>query len=393
MDSNQQAILKTSENALLAKAAAVQAGYYDDPFIAPFVHPPSSSIMTTPSSSTMMSPPPPSRGGGASKRLPHVQPIIKRGTHARVCCIDRTIQSFGKLCIEQHERRLDEMDENGGEDENEQGEGECVMQIVVLGCGKDTVFFRNYEKLTRHSTMTLKFFEVDHPPMISEKATIIESNPTVFENANVNKIEMDVYEVEPSIGVSCTFLGHDLREEGIIEKLKRSGCDPSMPTLFILECVLMYLPDTESRNLLRSISETYKDAYLCFYEPVLGDDAFGSVMEGNLTRAGLATPESSLRQTRHLQDQLDKVVHGAGWAQATACDLWHAYDTIVTAAERQRSNRAEFLDEWEEFVLIMQHYCFLVAATGTMGDKFCEISAKSILGFAPGQSLHEKTKL
>ena len=367
MDSNQQAILKTSENALLAKAAAVRAGYYDDAYITPFVHEP--------------------RGG----RPPYVQPIIKRGTHARVCCIDRMIQTFAKQVVKQHDRRLDQLDDDdddNDDNEQEEEEPECVLQIVVLGCGKDTVFFRHYEGLTaRSANITLKWFEVDHPPMISEKANIIGANPSVFDAANVNAVELDVYEVEPALGVSCTLLGHDLREKGIMEKLQRVGCNPTRPTLFILECVLMYLPEEGSRTLLTSIADTYKDAYLCLYEPILEHDAFGNVMEQNLVRAGLATPTSSLLQTRELSDQLAKVV-ACGWTQATACDLWHAYDTIVTAEQRQRGNRAEFLDEWEEFVLIMKHYCFLVAATGDMGDGLCQIGPRSLMGFSPGQAEH-----
>ena len=194
MDSNQQAILKTSENALQAKAAAVRAGYYDDPYIAPFAHEP--------------------RRGG---RPPYVQPIIKRGTHARVCCIDRMIRTFAKRVTEQHDRRLDQRRQVDDSEQDEQ-EQECILQIVVLGCGKDTVFFRHYEGLTaQNANVTLKWFEVDHPPMISEKASIIRSNPNVFDSAQVHAVENDVYEVEPTLGVSCTLLGHDLRETGIMK--------------------------------------------------------------------------------------------------------------------------------------------------------------------------------
>ena len=210
------------------------------------------------------------------------------------------------------------------------------------------------------------------------------------------------YEMEPSMGVSCTLIGHDLRQDGVMEKLQQAGCDPTAPTLFILECVLMYLPEQDSQRLLRSITDMYRhhEAYLCLYEPILGTDAFGTVMETNLSRAGLATPDASLLQTRTLADQLAKVVHTAGWTQATACDMWHAYDTIVTAEQRQRANRAEFLDEWEEFQLIMHHYCFLVAATTTatttttttsglsLGDDLCQIAPKSLMGFSPGQAEH-----
>ena len=374
MDSNQQAIINTSENALQAKAAAVRAGYYDDPYIGPFCG--GSSYSTTNNNSS-----------SSTNRPPYVQPIIKRGTHARICCIDRMIQTFTQKIVDEHERRLEEREENSGDDEDD-NDDECVVQIVILGCGKDTVFFRHYDALTRHAAVTLKWFEVDHPPMISEKAAIIETHSDVFAQTTVDRVEPDVYEMEPTLGVSCTLLGHDLRDEGMMPKLRRAGCNPQTPTLFILECVLMYLPETDSQTLLRSITETYQEAYLCLYEPILGKDAFGNVMEANLSRAGLATPDSSLRQTRTLQDQLSKVVQKAGWAQATACDLWHAYDTVVTAAQRQRGNRAEFLDEWEEFTLIMQHYCLLVAATGPLADTLCEIGPKSAMGFSPGQAAH-----
>ena len=368
MDSNQQAIIQTSSNALHAKAAAVRAGYYDDPYIGPFVQEPS-------------------RG-----RPPHVQPIIKRGTHARVCCIDRVIRTFTQLRVEKYEQKLDQLDEMEGSDEIEEEEKvteeECIVQVVVLGCGKDTIFFRHHEFLAQHPSVSLKWFEIDHPPIIQEKATTIGANPDVFDKVSVNKVEgeTDTYTFEPSFGISCCFIGHDLRDDGVMEKLQRAGCDTDTPTLFILECVLMYLPEQDSQNLLQSVRETFPDAYLCLYEPILGNDAFGMVMENNLSRVGLATPDASLCQTRQLKDQLAKVVQKAGWAQAVACDMWHAYDTILTAEQRQRGNRAEFLDEWEEFILIMKHYCFLVAATGALGEDLCQISKTSRVGFAPGQA-------
>jgi hypothetical protein len=132
------------------------------------------------------------------------------------------------------------------------------------------------------------------------------------------------------------------------------------------------------------------------YEPILGNDPFGRVMETNLARVGLATEGASLLETRDLGAQLDRCL-ATGWITATGCDLWMAYDSVLTAAQRQRANRAEPLDEWEEFVLIMQHYCLVVAtAASAEGDKakagaaigqaFVEISPTSILGFCPGKA-------
>jgi O-methyltransferase involved in polyketide biosynthesis len=369
MDRHQHAILKTSENALQAKAAAVREGYYDDPYIAAFCE----------------SQQPLGSASRTSRRPPHVQPIIKRGTHARVCCMDRVIQKFAKLCLQQHGTTMQDED--------------CLLQIVVLGCGKDTLFFRHSEDLTRHPSVVLKWFEVDHEPTISEKVAIIASHvSSVFDDATITKLVQESgYEIETTPGATCTLLAHDLRHDGLVELLQGAGCDPSLPTLFLFECVLMYVPQDSSHQLLESIATTYRQACLCMYEPILGNDPFGRVMEANLARVGLATEGASLLETRHLGAQLDRCL-ATGWVTATGCDLWMAYDSVLTAAQRQRANRAEPLDEWEEFVLISQHYCLIVAtvAVGATGDKakggvaigqaLVEISPTSILGFSPGKA-------
>lgn len=145
-------IIATADDAILAKRATVAAGYYEDPFVeAIAAHASGMSSSPAQASRTLSPLHETERFPGASNRLPsldegenisnqinssqqpvhhppnsgspvpvrrtmrpspfpannpmrpspsrekHQQPIIKRGTHARVCCIDRAITAFAQL--------------------------------------------------------------------------------------------------------------------------------------------------------------------------------------------------------------------------------------------------------------------------------------------------------
>jgi Leucine carboxyl methyltransferase len=187
-------------------------------------------------------------------------------------------------------------------------------------------------------------------------------------------------------------VGHDLRKDPLelLDKLTRQGFNQQSPTLYVMECVQMYMPEPTSENLLRALATGGPHSYLCCYEPILGSDPFGRVMEGNLYTAGVAQPNFCLIQTRTLEQQLQKLV-AAGFVWAVGCDMWSAYETVVTAEQRHRANQCEFLDELEEWILIMRHYCFVVANADVtweaMGKLFCAVGADSPVGFATGKCL------
>jgi O-methyltransferase involved in polyketide biosynthesis len=345
LDPTDRPIVATAEDAILAKQACVLAGYYQDPFLDPFCR---HSIGVTASSATV--------------RRRQFQPIIKRGTHARVCCMDRAIAAFLNL-TSQHAK----------------------LQIVVLGAGKDTTYFRYRAGLLtdKKTDLNIEWYEVDHPSVINDKAKTIEGSPTLLLTAM--HLTNHGYRMEDS---SSTYhlIGHDLREspQQLLEKL---ALDQSAPTLVLLECVLMYIPDDSSQLLLQSLSTCVDDILLCAYEPILGNDPFGTMMEQNLLKAGVATSSSCLVRTRTLASQLQKVIAG-GFSVAVACDMWSAYETIITNDQRRRANQCEFLDEVEEWILIMRHYCFVAAHGGTRaasGNQFCRVGPESPLGFVTGK--------
>lgn len=334
------AIRATSNDAIRTKVAAVKAGYYEDPFVEAFPNPYSH----------------------------HVQPIIKRGTHARVACMDRAIRAF----LDAHDN----------------------PQIVVLGAGKDTTFYRlqagillGGEPTDRHRRV--RWFDVDQAEIVVEKSMMITKNP-VFRSRISQSLHQAIIFIEHdwSESSSLSLVAHDLRDDHcqLLRLLSAAGFTQEQPTLFIMECVQMYLPEASSRVLLKGLVEIAPNSCLALYEPILGNDSFGRVMESNLMTAGVVDEETCLAKTRTLK-QLTVKLSEAGFVRWTGCDMWSAYETVVSPEIRAKANACEFLDELEEWILIMRHYCLLVAATGeaTGGAKFCDVGATSSIGFLPGR--------
>jgi tRNA wybutosine-synthesizing protein 4 len=339
MDSNvDRTIMATAEDAIQTKHAAVNAGYYSDDFIQPFYQ---SSV----------------------RRRRQVQPIIKRGTHARVCCMDRAISAF---CTANTSTR---------------------RQIVVVGAGKDTSYFRYLAGSImgmgeESAPVPCNWYEVDHTNVIQEKTKIIEESPLLSSHCPLTATPYGSISIHRDKKHKYHLVEHDLREDHskLIEKL---GLDTTLPTLFLMECVLMYIPDVASKALLTALSKAAKNSLIVCYEPILGSDPFGRMMQQNLVQAGVATQDSCLLRVRTLQGQLEKLIE-ASFSRAVGCDMWSAYQTVLTQDQRQRANQCEFLDEIEEWILIMQHYCFFAATTGdNEGDSLTSVSDNSPLGFAP----------
>ncbi|GAX19960.1 hypothetical protein FisN_1Lh568 [Fistulifera solaris] len=169
----------------------------------------------------------------------------------------------------------------------------------------------------------------------------------------------------------------------------RSGLDPEAPTLFVSECVFMYMPDNETRRLLSALSATFRNSCVCQYEPIVGNgDPFGQMMEENLSKAGVAGADSGLLKVRSNQDHVNRL-YQAGYTISTACDMYAAYETIMTNQQRRHASRSEFLDELEEFVLIMKHYSFSMGSTSEfyIGRNLCMLGKDSRLGFDEKRSI------
>lgn len=298
-------IIATADDAVFTKNAAVQAGYYEDPYISYFYD-----------------------GIATANQSPHIQPIIKRGTHARVMCVDHVISNF--------------LEEN--------------CQIVILGAGKDTTYFRH-----RKQKKNVVWFEVDHEIVVKNKLRTIQQNSQAFDDVQIKDTKIVSMTDSSS---SCHLICHDLRESPklLLDKMVNDGFSVSKRTLFVAECVQMYMEESCTRTLWEYFAKEQQHFSIVLYDPILGRDSqFGRIMEENLhSKRKVLSKHSSGLETRTLENHLDKFI-SSGWNFAMGCDMWTAYQYFLTNEERQKANACEFLDEIEEWMLIMQHYCLVIA--------------------------------
>ena len=423
-------------------------------------------ISAGPGGTEMMMPPPIQHSPHHNPQRAHGQgsePLIRRGTHARVCAMDRALTAFLSASLG---GGVDDGGEHQQQGNKTKESDACVKQVVVMGAGRDTSYLRyidsklidgsnalghHYRQETRRERV--RWYEVDHPGVMHKKMALLKTSPRVIMDemqkdatGNVsyavdvrprnegiassttatkgqsdldNTGSMDMMDVDlrgqklesslPNNGAILPYhlIGFDLRLSPLqlFETLQSAlhGFDPSVPTLFLFECVLMYLPESSAISLLRGVSSVCgPNAIVAIYDPVLGNDGFGRVMEQHLTRAGVAVPPTidsndqlCLTACRTIDSHLDHLT-ACGFDIAIGCDMLAAYDTVIGLAQRARANAVEMLDEIEEWMLIMRHYCLVVAGITTgseidLASHLCSAGDHSPLGFLSTKSVMRRT--
>ena len=296
------AVVATGTDAAISKLSAARIGYTADDFIPHFVD--------------------------AKRRRLRRAPLINRGYFARSCAVDTLVLNFLK-----HERS---------------------HQIVTLGAGNDTLFFR---LRTHHAALTEKLtvFETDFPAVIARKRALIAAH----EPMRVLATDTDRYR---------TF-GSDLRDlDAVSEGLKSCGFDPALPTLFLSECVLIYLDTQHSDALIKWAADAVTagggGGVFVTYEQILPDDPFGAMMVRNIAARGC--PLRSIADYPSLES-LKTRYERLGWTETTVRDMNDVYYNFLAEDEVKRIECLEIFDELEEWHLIQAHYCVTVAVVPGAG--------------------------
>uniref|UniRef100_T1H3B6 [phosphatase 2A protein]-leucine-carboxy methyltransferase n=1 Tax=Megaselia scalaris TaxID=36166 RepID=T1H3B6_MEGSC len=200
-------------------------------------------------------------------------------------------------------------------------------------------------------------------------------------------------------------MGVDLRNlEEVEQKLISAEIDFRLPTIFLSECVLVYIEPKYSIPLLKWFSSKFENAafvnyeqdpapfnsvhqtchwFLCMisYEDLLFElhspldtrwsaisllylipevnmnDRFSSVMLSNLRARGCSL--AGVDFCLSLETQKNRFL-STGWSGCRAWDMIQVYQSI-SASDRHRIERLEMLDEGELLVQLFQHYCLVVA--------------------------------
>ncbi|KAI9342625.1 S-adenosyl-L-methionine-dependent methyltransferase [Obelidium mucronatum] len=297
------AIRGTNDDATGARLSAVAAGYFGDPFAPLFA-----------------------RGGAG--RLARKPPIINRGSYARFSALHALVTAFVASS------------EKPGSD----------RQIVVLGAGFDTRFFM----LKSAAIHPKKYFEIDFPEITAKKAQFIKKNKDLCSLLGDHSLAAGGSEIH---GSDYSLISGDLRKwhEEIVPKLVNAGYDSSIPTLFLAECVLVYMPPESIKTVVDWCAQGPTTSIMINYEQINPDDAFGKMMLENLKLRNIylpgliACPTLEAHKTRF---------HESGFTGATdAITMWDYYEHYLSTEEHARIAKLEIFDELEEWKLMGEHYC------------------------------------
>eukprot|EP00871_Galdieria_phlegrea_P004989 jgi/Galph1/5491/GphlegSOOS_G4155.1 len=301
--SEEKAIQQTNEDATLSKYCSVSKGYYRDPYIGFFIQ-------------------------SKSKR----QPLINRGTFARVYAVQSLIEKF-LSCTTAYRKR----------------------QIINLGAGFDTLFFRLKEKgLFRLEDM---FLELDYPEVTRTKAHIIRKHSKIFKGID-NSNHQSAERGSDLSGEYYALVGIDIRQlERLPKILNDCHVSKEAPTLVLSECVLTYIEPQVADSILVFFSNHFQWIEWVLFELTFPKDPFGQQMVKNIEERGFSL--NSLTCYHSLESQKERFAR-LGYPYIVVDTMASFYDNILDKHEKRRIEQLEWLDELEEWKLLMQHYFLLI---------------------------------
>lgn len=310
-----EAVQQTHMDAALAKASCARLGYFRDEWTELLVR------------------------GSQAKR----SPLIHRGYWTRVAAIRRAVKNFLASCPDD-------------------GKG---LQIVNLGSGFDTLYF--WIKAELGAREDLVFFEVDFPELLSRKTSAIIKKNSLWAALGATDVD-DLVRMDSATGTRvlstprCRYVPADMR---IIQELETAmgvaGFRDDIPTLFLCECVLVYMQALHGDSIIEFAGRSVPRApsAIVAYEQTNPDDPFGKVMVGNLMQRGC--PLLSIHTYPTLDSQRERYMT-RGFTNVSVSDMNDVVRKNLDQADVERIQKIEMLDELEEWYLIQGHYFLLTAS-------------------------------
>ncbi|OEH75036.1 hypothetical protein cyc_00753 [Cyclospora cayetanensis] len=280
-----------------------------------------------------------------------------------------------------------------------------IAQVVNFGAGADTTAFF----LARDGRAIA--FDLDFPDVCREKEAVIQSKYHIsalsphVEPLSAVLLQLSLLQEEPvktnsccllffcfllcrvpelreCLGPSCAsrtelfaclriFLdadatalsqvAADLRNlQNLKSAVAKAGFRQDLPTLFLCECVLIYLRVEEADAVLKWAAEaSLAPCALVLYEQFNPEDPFGRVMIRNLQVLLLKLAVGAGQRCGFCTKMKDLFV-AQGWPESSVADMRHVYEKFLPKEERERVQALEIFDELEEWWLIQSHYFLAV---------------------------------
>ncbi|KAF8070720.1 S-adenosyl-L-methionine-dependent methyltransferase [Lyophyllum atratum] len=308
----------TDTDAAIARLSAVQKGYVHDPYIKFFVP-------------------------RAHLQQPR-PPLINVGTFVRGTAIDELVDQWLTIA-----------DQTGSQ-----------CQIVSLGAGSDTRFWR--VATGTHKDALATYVEMDFPEVTSKKAMAIRKSKELSAVLGTSPSDIQVAHGGTALhSPKYHLLPADLRlpPSATLGSLLGPTPDdvnppvlsPSLPTLLLFECVLVYMEPSSSDAILRWFIDYFSPEKTpigaMVYEMFALGDAFGKVMINNLKLRNVSLLGAERYPTL---EALPRRFLNTGFTTAHALTLREIRRTYIASEELERLSTLEMLDEVEELDLVLEHY-------------------------------------
>lgn len=248
-------------------------------------------------------------------------PLMNRGTWLRTTAIENSVISFSQR--------------HGGQ----------PIQVISFGAGVDTLYFRL--RLNHPAVRLERFVELDFADLVLEKHGIIAKHN----------------ELSSLVSSEYRLLAADIRKaDDVITTLTRNAVQ-GVPTLLLAEMVFVYIEEPLTTQLLQStmnfLGADRNPVFLITYDAMNPNDRFGKMMCENLRHFGvelkgihaLPTPEAHAERCKQI-----------GFKSVRSMSMRALYLTVPQEIQ-QKFNRLEMVDDWDEWNLMHDHYCFLTAST------------------------------
>lgn len=112
-------------------------------------------------------------------------------------------------------------------------------------------------------------------------------------------------------------------------------------------------------ELIASLQSSFSVCAWASYDMINPDDSFGRMMSQNLSDAGFFIPGFCDYPSK--EAQIGRFTKSLSWDFASSITMSQAHDVLLTAEERAAADKIERLDEVEEWLLLMNHYCITFA--------------------------------
>lgn len=252
-----------------------------------------------------------------SRTIQNSQPVMNYGTYLRTLSIDIPLLNY-----------INELPETK------------QLQIVNLGCGSDLRCLQFVNK--QLFPQVTKYIDMDFRQSIEFKQSVLTKSHQELLSGIYEAVPCDLNNIDETMT--------------ILNKL----LSVKIPTVFITECALCYMPQKESQILIDSIRKTFLTGVWLSYDPIGGDepnDRFGKIMKENL----LMSRNLSLPTLLIFNSKDNYASRWKEYDQVIIENMWNFLQFTISPMEQKRLQSVEFLDEIEELKVMQTHYVTLKA--------------------------------